>query len=291
MKKNKINIVLLIIMILSFSFNTIYINADVYKNNDYVFSMDEDEENSGNENVKDISKVKDDKNIVKNDNSDKKRTIIIVAIIIVGIQIVFLIIYHILIKIGLISGKNERNRERVKKKILETQNKIFNEIPNFDFERFYDQVFTIFNEVEEARSNFEYENLRKLVSLELYDKYYSELSSYEKDNKKYNMKDCILEDIYLTDFTKDEKEYTIKLVMKTSQYESVVNGKGNVISGSQDKRVNRRYNIILTKPINDNNMLCPKCGSPILDGVSNICPFCNNVILVKKYEWILSSIK
>ena len=296
--KKRIKIIFIVLSLLfCFSFNYTHVNADIYKDKDYIFTSDGEDNNSSevinnNNNQNNTqNENKNNSNIVNTNNIDVTTTIIIVVLCIIGLQILFFIIYFLCIKFGLISSDKDKKNERIKNQIIDTQNKILNELPNFDFERFYDEVFNIFNDIAIARSGYGYDELRRLLAPDLYNQYYSELSSFEKDKKKYYLLDCLLDDIYLTDFSKGDSDYSITVVMRTNQYEYIINSKENVISGSKDKKVEKKYILTFVKSINENSLICPKCGSPILDGVSSICPFCNSVIINKKYEWLLSSIK
>ena len=102
--------------------------------------------------------------------------------------LVFLFIFlALVISISRENQRNSRESQRQLTMLSENENAI-NEIlkvmPNFDKENFYDLVYDIFVKVQEAWMKFDYNELRKYLTDELYNTYRSQLKTLEMPTSK-----------------------------------------------------------------------------------------------------------
>ena len=274
--KERVNRIIIIISLLVFSFvmNPIKLLADTYT----------DDFNYNNiENTNDTNAIVQ----YEEDGSDTLVIILIVVASIVALEVIFIIIYFINEKLKKAKNKRLSLEERLENKRVQAKHKIENELPDFDYDEFNDLVFKIYTDIKDARSSFNYDELRSLLTDDLYNAYYSDLSSLEKQKKKINTSDYLLNNVFVTNFIKTEKDYIIDVYLNATLYEYVTNNMGNVVKGTKDNSVIKKYIIRLTRRIDDNKDICPNCGSQLLNDVSNICPFCNNIIINKKYDWVV----
>ncbi len=280
MKERLKKVLIIVCMLISSIFwNFNNIKADTFEDEGYGFTTSDQ--------VTTNETVSETENVEKEEGSDKLMIVLIVVASIVALEVIFIIIYFINMKIKRAKNKKMTLEERLENKKIEANNKIMNELPDFDFDHFNDEVYKIYIDIKEARVSFNYDELRKLLTDELYNTYYMELSELEKEKNKINTSDYTLNDLFITNFIKTEKDYIIDVYMKVNLYEYVVNNMGNVINGTRDNMVEKKYIVRLTRRIDDNKDICPNCGSQLLNDVSNICPFCNNIIINKKYEWVV----
>ena len=280
MKERLKKVLIIVCMLISSIFwNFNNIKADTFEDEGYGFTTSDQ--------VTTNETVSETENVEKEEGSDKLMIVLIVVASIVALEVIFIIIYFINMKIKRAKNKKMTLEERLENKKIEANNKIMNELPDFDFDHFNDEVYKIYIDIKEARVSFNYDELRKLLTDELYNTYYMELSGLEKEKNKINTSDYTLNDLFVTNFIKTEKDYIIDVYMKVNLYEYVVNNMGNVINGTRDNMVEKKYIVRLTRRIDDNKDICPNCGSQLLNDVSNICPFCNNIIINKKYEWVV----
>ena len=274
--KERVNRIIIIISLLVFSFvmNPIKLLADTYT----------DDFNYNNiENTNDTNAIVQ----YEEDGSDTLVIILIVVASIVALEVIFIIIYFINARLKKAKNKRLSLEERLENKRVQAKHKIENELPDFDYDEFNDLVFKIYTDIKDARSSFNYDELRSLLTDDLYNAYYSDLSSLEKQKKKINTSDYLLNNVFVTNFIKTEKDYIIDVYLNATLYEYVTNNMGNVVKGTKDNSVIKKYIIRLTRRIDDNKDICPNCGSQLLNDVSNICPFCNNIIINKKYDWVV----
>ena len=73
-----------------------------------------------------------------------------------------------------------------------------------------------------------------------------------------------------------------------------VNENGEYISGTNDHRIETDHHIILTKKINSLNLgtarRCNHCGKTLDINHSGVCPYCNQVIDITNYEYIVTKL-
>lgn len=69
---------------------------------------------------------------------------------------------------------------------------------------------------------------------------------------------------------------------------------GNYVSGNQDSRVSKNYDLTFMKKIDFQTVgtvnKCPGCGASIDVNASGICPYCGTVYNQEDKNWVLSSI-
>ena len=206
--------------------------------------------------------------------------------------LVFLFIFlALVISISRENQRNSRESQRQLTMLSENENAI-NEIlkvmPNFDKENFYDLVYDIFVKVQEAWMNFDYETLRTLLTDELYNTYCSQLKTLSVKHQKNVMSDFERIRVVISDFKQSNKEYTISVKMQVKFYDYLATEKGNVLRGTNKKRLVMSYVLTFVKSISEGSYNCPNCGAKLEDVNSSVCPYCRSTIVSDKHDYVLS---
>ncbi len=84
----------------------------------------------------------------------------------------------------------------------------------------------------------------------------------------------------------------VKIVSRYMDY--FINEDGDYIRGVNDHRVELDHEVIFTKRLDTKQLgevrRCPSCGHSLDINASGLCPFCNQTIDMKDYDYIVTSI-
>ncbi len=142
------------------------------------------------------------------------------------------------------------NEDYLKIKSSDLANKLRKQKPNFDLFKFYKDAFSVFSKVQKQWTNYDLAGLRYNLTPELSNSYKMQIDNQKEKNEHNTIKDMVLREIYLLDFTLNEIEFTIKTVLKVSLYDYTTNEKGEVIAGNKDRKILRMYAITFTRKDN-----------------------------------------
>ena len=216
---------------------------------------------------------------------------IMVMAMILPIVLIFVVFYLI--------SKHEKNRpipkynfeEHILKDNHEALENIMNQIPNFNKAEFYDYVYNNFVKIQEAWMNFNYDELRKLVTDELFNTYKSQLKTLEVKKQKNIMSDFFRTDIAIIKYEKTQNNHTITVKMSVKFYDYLVDNNGKVIRGTDKRRLHNTYVLTYVSGIDHDNKpnRCPNCNAPLDDSISsNICEYCRSTIINSSFDFLLS---
>ena len=150
-----------------------------------------------------------------------------IAIIIIGI---------ILILISLLKNKKDNIIENTNLKIDDDKK-----------EQLTKDIFNIYKKVEVAKSKFDYDTLKELLTEELYIEEEQKLNNYRANKQKLIKTNIKLQEIKILSIkTKDEKD-TINAYLHVSQYNYIVNNKKEIIRGTDKEIYQIEYQITIEK--------------------------------------------
>lgn len=208
---------------------------------------------------------------------------------------IFLVAFVAAIVIGLIRSNNyykkirEEIQEDKEKAKAELEAKIKNYLPNYSEEKLKEIFSQMFIDIQFAWMNFDYEQLRKLCSDELYSTYKSELEDLEKQNGQNIMGNFIIKDFSILEIKENNSRISVTVKMHAEFYDYVINTETKEIThGTKDNYVHNYYELIyiIDKEIIDNK--CPNCGAELNNGK---CDYCNSVIASQYKSFVLSNKK
>lgn len=164
-------------------------------------------------------------------------------------------------------------------------------ISNFDRNKFFEDTFTIYKDVQNAWMNFELDKVRDVLTDELYNMYSSQVDTLKIKGQQNIMKDFKLLNAKLAGFNvqNDIAEITAKMTIEFYDY-IIDQATNNVLRGSNTSKVTVQYEMTFIKSIKDedNITLCPNCGAKIEGNSSTVCSYCNSTIVKENTRWVLS---
>lgn len=147
------------------------------------------------------------------------------------------------------------------------------------------ELYDKYLDIQEARTNFDNEKLKTLLTNELYNIVINQQKVLQILHKKNIMNSFKYISGFITDLYYDENIEVVKVIIATSFKDYFINEKGNIIDGNK-KRIYKSYKLTFVRNIKNKINKCPNCGSPIN---GNICNFCKTTFLVDHTDWILSN--
>lgn len=184
-----------------------------------------------------------------------------------------------------------RRRKVVDTPLVENEyavNNIMKELPDFNKDEFYYMVYHHFVDVQEAWMNFDYDKLRSLLTDELFNTYKSQLKTLSIKKQKNIMTDFEKVDIVINRFQVSEKEYAFTTTLRVKFYDYLVDQNNKVLRGKKNERMVMTYNLTFVKSKSDKQNNCPNCGASLDNVASNVCPYCNSVIVSNTHGYVLS---
>ncbi len=206
-----------------------------------------------------------------------------------GDPIVTLIIIIIVIIVCIVQAKKHKElMEKMKQESLALSEKIKQEIPEFDHDAFLKMAYQIYLDTQDAWMNFNYDKLRTLLSDELYNSYVSQLKTLSVKKQKNVMNSFNLVHNFITYYEKTEKEYVIKTETCVTFYDYIVDKNNKIVRGNNQNRVTNTYELTFVRSISKKSNKCPNCNAPLSNSGSNVCEYCNSVIVNNNHDWIMS---
>lgn len=161
--------------------------------------------------------------------------------------------------------------------------------PSLDKELLKEQTFHIYQDVQHAWMNFDYETLRKNLTDEIYNMYESQLKTLKIKNQKNIMKDIQLKKVDILSINIENNIEEIKVYLNVSQYDYVVDKDNKVLRGTDKYKNSVEYMITFVRHIDHKKIeKCPNCGAPIDIISGGVCPYCDSTIINNNDELIMS---
>ena len=207
--------------------------------------------------------------------------------------IAFLIIMAVIIYVLRNSTKNSNGTNNhitadIYPSISEEEIRAF--LPEFNKQEFLNNAYNIFINVQNAWMNFDYDELRKYLSDELYNTYKSQLRVLNAKKQKNLMSDFVKFNMDITKLDNVDNKTTLTVELIVSFYDYVVDANNNVVRGNKSRKLTNHYELtyICSKNVKNKSNKCPNCNAPLENNNSNVCPYCNSTIVSEHYDWVLS---
>lgn len=210
-----------------------------------------------------------------------------IGFVIIGGIIIFIIVYSIIHSrrnfndnVTNINSHNYSDMSDDKIKMIDA---------SIDSNELKNEAFSIYKSVQEAWMNFDYDELRKYTTDEMFNMYESQLKVLKIKNQKNIMKDIMLNDIKIVDISIDNGIEKVVLYLDVNQYDYVIDNNGKVLRGV-DKYKNRvLYLITLVRGIDNKKVLkCPNCGANVDINSGGVCPYCDSTIVNSSNQFVIS---
>ena len=147
----------------------------------------------------------------------------------------------------------------------------------------------MFKDIQNYWMEFDYDNLKKLLTDELYNTYNMELETLKLKNQKNVMSGFELLSINLTDLKKENNQFIATVMLNVRFKDYIVDSSDKVIRGKENTKINNVYLLTFVKSVDENkNNICPKCGAEVSGNTTGICNYCGSKIVFNEFDWVMS---
>ena len=132
----------------------------------------------------------------------------------------------------------------------------------------------------------------------LSERVYSELNSIVADYINRNVTRIFnatnVKESNIVSYEVNDNEISIKVNLTSRYMDFLVDENGDYISGVNDHRIEKYHTLVFTKRL-DAKVLnearpCPSCGHSLNINESGVCPYCNQIIDMSDYDYVLTFI-
>lgn len=152
--------------------------------------------------------------------------------------------------------------------------------------KFY--LYDKFVDIQTSWMNFDNHSLNNLLTDELYNMYSSQLDILKSKGQKNIMSDFEFVDAKILNIYEQNGILNLKLFLNVKMYDYVVDYYNKTVRGSDNKKIDIKYEIIFQKSIDKNLDVCPNCGAKLSSDNLKICSYCNSTIVENSNDWIMS---
>lgn len=168
--------------------------------------------------------------------------------------------------------------------------------PSFEESMFYSKINLVFIKLMTARMTDKLEEVKHLISDDLYEKEKKRLKDNQENGIKQMYDELNVKDSEIVDIKVNENVYIIKVCLHSRYMDYIINlSNGNLVSGNNSARVQRDYMLIFEKKKDAKEQgiirRCPGCGASINVNSSGICEYCGTTYNLEHYDWILSQLE
>ena len=196
-----------------------------------------------------------------------------------GDSLIGLIIAIIIIIIIAICTRDKKTKVVTKSDNVNDENianKVKQYIPNFNKQEFLNNGYKIYKDVQNAWMNFKLDDVKDVITDEIYNMYDSQLSTLEVKGEKNIMKDFKLVKSYLKDVNVQNETITITTGYIIEMYDYIIEeSTGKVLRGSSTNKLRIVYEMKFRQTLNSNEKVdhCPNCGAKIEMNSSGTCQY------------------
>lgn len=159
------------------------------------------------------------------------------------LQLILYIFILILLIIPYIIVSKNILKKRLKNKI--------SKLKDFDKDKFNQEVFEVYKDIQIAWMNFDYKKLKELVSEEIYEKYEKQLEELKSKNQKNIMDNIEFKSNKITDVIINDN-IEIECEMNVNCIDYIIDNEDKLIKGKKDKICNYTYRLVFTKDLKNN---------------------------------------
>ena len=169
--------------------------------------------------------------------------------------------------------------------------KIKTYIPDFDKYQFLGEGYNIYCDIQKAWMDFKLEDVRDIITDELYAMYESQLSTLEVKGEQNVMKDFVLKRSFLKDAVVQNDTITITTGYIIEFYDYIAEKEtGKVLRGTDKRKMRVTYEMKFRKSLNESKKVdkCPNCGAEIDMNSAGICKYCQTKLVTENTKWVLT---
>lgn len=208
--------------------------------------------------------------------------------------IIILVLYFEFIKsLNSLQSKKLKNSKTIINQNLEHEisEEVFQTlIKDLSMEQMRAKIYYIYEQIQYAWSNFNYDELKKYTTDELYNMYVAQLHPLKIKSQQNIMKDIQREEIKIINVSIENNIVNVEAYVKVSCYDYVINTKNNhVIRGTDKRKLELEYIIDFVKDNNSKTKInCPNCGNEVDIISSQKCQYCDSILVQNASEFVMS---
>lgn len=150
-----------------------------------------------------------------------------------------------------------------------------------------DKTFKLYEELQYAWSNFDYDKMRTLVSDELYNNYRMQLRTLNVKKQRNVMEDISFVRGAIKHYELTESSINISVELVVEQNDYIVDDIGNIVKGDKIKDHNT-YELLITRAISKHKENCPNCGAELRDEASQTCSHCGASLITLSKDFVIA---
>ena len=208
------------------------------------------------------------------------------------------IIFAIIFASTYVSSKIKSNINQPVQHEIFDEDKIENEIkqyiPDFNKEQFLNNGYKMYCDIQEAWMNFKLDDVKDIITDELYNMYESQLTTLEVKGEQNVMKDFALQRSFLKGVNKQNETVTITTGYIIEFYDYIAEqSTGKVLRGTDKKKVRVTYEMKFRQTLDTNKKVtkCPNCGADIEMNTTGVCEYCRTKLVTENTKWVLTEKK
>lgn len=163
---------------------------------------------------------------------------------------------------------------------------------NINPEAFKQMSFEIYENIQKAWMDFDYDELRKYTTDEIYNTYTMQLDALKIKKQKNIMSDFKFIEAKIIDVRDENGIINVDVYLNIEMYDYVVDQNNTVIRGKDNHLMNIEYIITFVKENKqekDEEVICPNCGAKVPNAVTGQkCDYCGSIVVVKPRDYVMS---
>ncbi len=170
----------------------------------------------------------------------------------------------------------------------------------FNTDKFLSFANEAYVKLQSAWSSRSTEQIRLLLSEELYAQTAQQVEEYKVLGRINVMERIAVQESYLTSYSSDNEKETLAVYLYATQKDYIIDeNTKNIIEGSDSQYRHSKYILTFIRAkgkktetgdgIEATN--CPNCGAPLEITASGKCAYCDSIITNEDHSWVISSIK
>lgn len=185
------------------------------------------------------------------------------------------------------SFKNNNIYLDKKRKYEDVSIEKLSELDISDINKLKDYLYSMFYDFEVAYNNLDYNKMKKLCSSKIYNNYHTNICLNLKFGHKRIMEDIEKKKVIIYDIYSSNYKQVISTTMEISYLNYMVDGNGNIITGSNVNKFTETFEVIFVKRANAKDVIkCPNCGASVS---GNTCSYCG--MDLRNTDFVIDSIK
>jgi ribosomal protein L24E len=169
--------------------------------------------------------------------------------------------------------------------------------PSFSWGEFQARARLIFDELQAAWSNLQWERARPHETDNLFQMHQYWINAYQRQHLRNALDDCRITALQPVKIKEDQFYNSITLRIGAEGYDYTVDESGKIVSGSKNsfRSWSEYWTFIRSrnaKPAAARaDLNCPNCGAPLKVNSAGVCEFCGGKITSGEFDWVLSRIE